>query len=83
MISDRLLGFCSNNILFGLKRLAERERVISARLINEDPDLPSSSAVANHFGKLSTAYQLIGMVRLEGKPIRFGLPPRKKDPAPH
>jgi DNA invertase Pin-like site-specific DNA recombinase len=68
------LGFRSNDILLGLKRLAEREGVISARLINNDPDLPSSAAVANHFGKLSRAYQLIGVVRLEGKPIRFGLP---------
>jgi hypothetical protein len=54
----------------------ERESVISARLMNEDPDLPSSASVANHFGRLSAAYQLIGVVRLEGKPIRFGLPPR-------
>ncbi|MDA9448255.1 hypothetical protein XI01_16275 [Bradyrhizobium sp. CCBAU 21360] len=71
------MGYCSNDILAGLRRLAERRGVISARMINEDPDLPSSAAVVNHFGKLSTAYQLIGVVRLEGKPIRFGLPPQK------
>jgi hypothetical protein len=29
------------------------------------------------FGKLSTAYGLVGIVRLEGKLIRFGLPPQK------
>ena len=71
------LGFCSKDILVGLRRLAERDGIISARLIDNDPDLPSSAAVANHFGKLSKAYELIGVVRLEGKPIRFGLPPRE------
>jgi DNA invertase Pin-like site-specific DNA recombinase len=64
----------SNDILRGLRRLAEREGVISARLIDHDPKLPSAAAVAHHFGKLSTAYQLVGLVRLEGKPVRFGLP---------
>jgi hypothetical protein len=68
------LGYRSNDILLGLKRLAEREGVISARLISDDPDLPSSTTVAHHFGKLSTAYRLVGLVRLEGKPVRFGLP---------
>jgi DNA invertase Pin-like site-specific DNA recombinase len=68
------LIYRSNDILLGLKRLAEREGVISARLIDHDPDLPSSTTVVHHFGKLSTAYRLVGLVRLEGKPVRFGLP---------
>jgi DNA invertase Pin-like site-specific DNA recombinase len=68
------LGYRTNDILFGLKRLVEREGVISARLINDDPNLPWSATVAQHFGKLSKAYQLLGLVRLEGKPVRFGLP---------
>jgi hypothetical protein len=55
------LGYRSDDILLGLKRLAEQEGVISARLINDDPNLPSSAAVAHHFGKLSTAYQLVGL----------------------
>ncbi|WP_316192406.1 MULTISPECIES: recombinase family protein [unclassified Bradyrhizobium] len=71
------LGFCSKDILVGLRRLAERDGVISARMIDNDPDLPSSSAVANHFGKLSKAYELIGVVRLKGKSIRYGLAPRE------
>jgi DNA invertase Pin-like site-specific DNA recombinase len=68
------LGYRSDDILRGLKNLAEKWGVISSRLINDDPNLPSAAAVANHFGKLSTAYQLVGIIRLEGKPIRFGLP---------
>jgi DNA invertase Pin-like site-specific DNA recombinase len=71
------LGYRSDDILRGLKGLAEKWGVISSRLINDDPNLPSASAVAHHFSKLSTAYQMIGVVRLEGKPVRFGLPPRK------
>jgi DNA invertase Pin-like site-specific DNA recombinase len=71
------LGYRTNDILLGLKRLAEREGVISARLINGDPNLPWSATVAHHFGKLSKAYELLGLVRLEGKPARFGLPRRK------
>jgi DNA invertase Pin-like site-specific DNA recombinase len=68
------LGYRSEEILRGLKGLAEKWGVISSRLINEDPNLPHAATVAHHFGKLSTAYQLVGIVRLEGKPIRFGLP---------
>jgi hypothetical protein len=68
------LGYRSEDILRGLKNLAEKWGVISSSLIDDDPNLPSAAAVANHFGKLSTAYQLAGIVRLEGKPIRFGLP---------
>jgi DNA invertase Pin-like site-specific DNA recombinase len=70
------LGYRTDDLLLGLKRLVEREGAVSARLINDDPDLPWSATVARHFGKLSTAYKLIGLVRLEGKPARFGLPSR-------
>ena len=71
------LGYRSDDILRGLKDLAEKWGIISSRLINDDPSLPSAAAVGDHFGKLSTAYQLVGIVRLEGKPIRFGLPRSK------
>ncbi|WP_420965312.1 recombinase family protein [Bradyrhizobium sp. B120] len=70
------LGYRTDDLLLGLKRLVEREGAISARLINDDPDLPWSATVARHFGKLSKAYQMLGLVRLEGKPARFGLPRR-------
>jgi hypothetical protein len=71
------LGYRSDEILRGLRGLAEKWGVISSRLINEDPDLPHAATVTHHFGKLSTAYQLAGIVRLEGKPVRFGLPGTK------
>jgi hypothetical protein len=70
-------GYRSDDILRGLKDLAEKWGIISYRLINDDPNLPCSATVAHHFGKLSMAYQLVGIVRLEGKPIRFGLPRTK------
>jgi DNA invertase Pin-like site-specific DNA recombinase len=73
-------GYCSNDILLGLKRLAEREGVITARLINDDPDLPSVAAVVKHLGKLSAVYRLLGLVRLSGRPVRFGLPRRRRCP---
>jgi hypothetical protein len=71
------LGYRSDDILRGLKNLAEKWGIISSRLIDDDPNLPSAAAVANHFGKLATAYHLVGIVRLEGRPIRFGLPRTK------
>jgi DNA invertase Pin-like site-specific DNA recombinase len=71
------LGYRSDEILRGLKGLAEKWGIISSRLINEDPNLPHAATVAHHFGKLSTAYELVGIVRLEGKPVRFGLPRTK------
>jgi hypothetical protein len=71
------LGYRTDDLLLGLKRLVEREGAVSARLINDDPDLPWSATVAHHFGKLSKAYQLLGLVRLQGKPVRFGLLSRK------
>jgi len=71
------LRYRSDDILLGLKRLANREGAISARLIDEDANLPSSATVVHHFGSLSTAYQFAGLIRLDGKPVRFGLPPRK------
>ncbi|WP_160169052.1 recombinase family protein [Bradyrhizobium sp. Ai1a-2] len=71
------LGYRTDDLLLGLKRLVEREGAISARLINDDPGLPWSATVAHHFGKLSKAYRLLGLVRLEAKPARFGLPRSK------
>jgi DNA invertase Pin-like site-specific DNA recombinase len=71
------LRYRSDDILLGLKRLAKREGAVSARLIDEDASLPSWATVTNYFGSLSAAYQLAGLIRLDGKPVRFGLPPRK------
>ena len=68
------LRYRSDDILRGLERLAKREGAISGRLIDEDADLPSWATVAHHFGSLSAAYQLAGLVRLDGKLVRFGPP---------
>lgn len=71
------LRYRSDDILVGLKRLAKREGAISGRLIDEDANLPSSATVAHHFGSFSAAYRLAGLVRLDGKPVRFGPPAQR------
>jgi len=71
------LRYRSDDILLGIRRLAKRKGAISARLIDEEANLPSSATVIHHFGSLSAAYQLAGLIHLDGKPVRFGLPPRK------
>ena len=72
------LHYRSDRILLGLKLLAKREGMVSARLINEEAGLPSADCVIHHFGSLCKAYKLAGLVRLHGKPGRFGLPPRNR-----
>jgi hypothetical protein len=67
----------SEDILLGLTRLAGRDGAVSARLIDEDISLPSWATVASHFGSLSAAYRLAGLIRLGGSHGRYGLPPRK------
>jgi hypothetical protein len=71
------LGYCTDDLLLGLKRLLDREGAVSARLINDDPNLPWSATVAHHFGKLSNAYRLLGLVKFEGRPMRHGYPRSK------
>jgi hypothetical protein len=68
------LWYRSDDILAGLERLAKEKGRVSARLIDQDPTLPSWGTVVRHFGSLKAAYDLIGLVRLVGKPVRFGLP---------
>lgn len=77
------LGYRTNDLLLGLKRLVEREGAVSARLINDDPNLPWSATLAHHFGKLSKAYQLLGLVRLAGRPMRHGFPRQHRAACKH
>jgi hypothetical protein len=64
-----------DDILARLRRLAKRKVGVSARLIDEDPSLPSWATVAFQFGSLGAAYQLAGLVRLDGTRYRrYGLP---------
>lgn len=65
--------YLSDDILCGLKRLAYREGSVSSRLIDEDAELPTSATVISRFGRLSAAYALAGLVRLDGRPVRYGL----------
>jgi DNA invertase Pin-like site-specific DNA recombinase len=68
------LHYRSDDILLGLSNLVKKTGVISARLINEDTGLPSADCVIKHFGSLREAYRRAGIVQLEGKLVRFGLP---------
>lgn len=70
------LHYRSDDILMGLNNLVREKGVISARLINADPALPSADCVIKHFGSLREAYRLAGIFPLEGKLVRFGLPLR-------
>jgi DNA invertase Pin-like site-specific DNA recombinase len=64
-----------DDILLGLKRLAEQKGRISARLIEQDADLPTRVTIMRYFGSLPEAYRLAGVVRLDGKPERYGPAP--------
>lgn len=72
------LHYRSDEILASLKKLVRKKGVISALLIDADPALPSADCIINHFGSLREAYRLAGIVPLEGKLVRFGLPIRRK-----
>jgi DNA invertase Pin-like site-specific DNA recombinase len=67
------LHYCSEDILSGLKCLAKREGRVSARLIDEDANLPAWGTVVKHFGSLSAAYRLAGLVQISASPKTFGL----------
>ncbi|MFQ3455825.1 recombinase family protein [Bradyrhizobium sp. UFLA01-814] len=71
------LRYRSDDILKGLRRLAKRQGAVSFSLIDDDPNLPSAGTVIHHFGSLAKAYQLAGLVRLAGRPVRHGLPDRR------
>jgi hypothetical protein len=66
------LRYRSDEILIGLKRLAERVGVISMHRIDDEPTLPSAATVIGHFGSMRAAYRLAGLAKLDGR--RFGMP---------
>lgn len=69
----------SEDILLGLRRLAQREGAVSARLIDEEAGLPSWATIASRFGSLCAAYRLAGLIRLNGSYRgRYGLPSRAR-----
>lgn len=68
-----VLRYRSEDILRGLRALARREGKITIALIDDEPNLPAATTVIHHFGSISRAYRLAGLVRLDGWPIRHGL----------
>lgn len=73
-----VLRYRSEDILRGLRALARREGKITIALIDDEPNLPAATTVIHHFGSISRAYRLAGLVRLEGWPMRHGLPGRRR-----
>lgn len=72
-----VLRYRSEDILRGLRALARREGRITIALIDDEPNLPAATTVIHHFGSISRAYRLAGLVRLDGWPMRHGLPGRQ------
>lgn len=73
-----VLRYRSEDILRGLRTLARREGKITLALIDDEPSLPGASTVIHHFGSITRAYRLAGLVRLDGWPMRHGLPGRQR-----
>jgi DNA invertase Pin-like site-specific DNA recombinase len=73
------LRYRSEDILRGLRRLAKRKGKVSSAFIEQDRSLPSAATVSYHFGSLTEAYRLAGLVRLVGWPMRHGLPKHQPD----
>lgn len=69
----RVVRYRSEDILRGLRALARREGKITIALIDDEPNLPAATTVIHHFGSISRAYRLAGLVRLDGWPMRHGL----------
>lgn len=69
-----VLRYRSEDVLRGLRALARRAGKITIALIDDDPNLPAATTVIHHFGSISRAYRLAGLVRLDGWPMRHGLP---------
>jgi DNA invertase Pin-like site-specific DNA recombinase len=60
LIRERNKKYSNDDLLAKLKELRERKGWLSAILIDETDDMPSSSAYASRFGGLTEAYSLIG-----------------------
>jgi DNA invertase Pin-like site-specific DNA recombinase len=60
IICERNRKYSNEEMLEKLQALRERQGWLSGILIDENEDMPSSSAYASRFGSLVDAYQLIG-----------------------
>lgn len=60
IINARARRFSNDELLQKLKDLQAKKGYLSALIINESPDMPSSSIYSSRFGSLVRAYQLKG-----------------------
>lgn len=60
IINARCRRYSNDELLQKLKDLQAKKGYLSALIINESPDMPSSSVYSGRFGSLVRAYQLIG-----------------------
>ena len=60
IIRSQARNLSDEELLAKLRGLYEREGVVTAEMINADPDLPSASGYRSRFGTLIRAYELIG-----------------------
>lgn len=69
IIAERSRKFSDDEMLSKLRALHERQGWLSGIVIDENDDMPSSSAYAHRFGGLTQAYKLIGYD--PGRDIRY------------
>jgi DNA invertase Pin-like site-specific DNA recombinase len=60
IIAERTRRLDNNDLLFALRRLLETHGALSGLIIDEQDDMPSSSAYRSRFGSLLRAYALVG-----------------------
>ena len=60
IVDARSRHFTDEELLNALRAILERQGTLSGLIIDEENDLPSSSAYRSRFGSLLRAYRLIG-----------------------
>ncbi len=65
LLRGRTINKSDEELLVALRSLLARRGRLSARLINETPEMPSPSSYRGRFGSLRKAYELIGYGRSE------------------
>src|SRR5579862_1042161 len=68
LLLRRTINRSNEELLAALRSLLSRHGRLNARLIKEDPEMPSPSAYRGRFGSVRRAYELIGY----GQPGDFG-----------
>jgi len=60
IIAERVRRLNNDDLIFALRRLLETQGALSGLIIDEQDDMPSSSAYRSRFGSLLRAYALVG-----------------------